>query len=377
MKLQPFLLDHWLDRFKNAGIRHDLAASTGPSWTLQGLLALTSEEERREVFESPLVYGVAEGREALRVGIAAMHGVAPEDVLVTTGASEALHILFFHAAEPGANVVVSAPGFPPTWTIPQGLGLKVRSYRLRHENAFRLDLDEVKRLVDDRTKLILVTSPHNPTGAVLDEGELQALGEIAAARGALLVADEVYHPIYLGTPLRTAAVRPDALIVGDFSKALCLSGLRLGYIIDRDPARRERWLNTRMHFTITSPTLSEALGVIALRHRETILARAGERVAKNAAALGRWAERLGGLVGLVPPRGGTTSFPWIEFADDSRPFAEALAQEGVLVAPGDCFGVPRHFRVGLGVAEDFETALAAMERAARRVAESRPVAART
>jgi aspartate/methionine/tyrosine aminotransferase len=376
MNLPPFLLDHWLDRYKNAGMRHDLAASTGPSWTLERLLANATDDERRAVSETPLVYGMAEGSEPLRAGIAAMHGVAPEDVIVTTGASEALHILYFNAAEPGANVVVSAPGFPPTWTIPQTLGLKVRSYRLRHENGFRLDLDEVRKLVDDKTKLLLVTSPHNPTGQVHDEKELAALAEIAAARGALLVMDEVYHPVYLGTPHRTAAVRPDALIVGDFSKALCLAGLRLGYLIDRDRGRRERWLNTRMHFTITSPTLSEVLGVVALRQRDAILARANERVAKNAAALGRWAERMKGLVGLVPPRGGTTTFPWIEFADDSRPFAEALAQEGVLVAPGDCFGVPRHFRVGLGVVEDMEAALQIVERVARRVAEAQPVAAR-
>jgi aspartate/methionine/tyrosine aminotransferase len=375
MKLSPFLLDQWLDRYKDAGIRHDIASSTGPWWSLKDLLALANEEEQREVFESPLVYGVAAGSEELRAQIAAMHGVAPEDVLVTTGGSEALHILFFHAAEPGANVVVSAPGFPPTWTIPQGLGLKVRSYRLRHENAFRLDLGEVKRLVDDRTRLLLVTSPHNPTGQVLDESEINALGEVAASHGALLVVDEVYHPLYLGTPHRTAAIRPDALIVGDFSKALCLSGLRLGYLIDRDKTRRERWLNTRMHFTITSPTLSEVLGTLALRHREKVLARAGERVAASASALGRWAERLQGLVGLVPPQGGTTAFPWLEFQGDSRPFAEALAEEGVLVAPGDCFGAPRHFRVGLGATDGFEEALQTVERVVRRVAESRSVAA--
>jgi aspartate/methionine/tyrosine aminotransferase len=376
MNLPPFLLDQWLDRHKNAGIRHDLAGSTGPSWTLESLLALASDAERRAVFESPLVYGMAEGREALRAGIAAMHGVAAEDVIVTIGASEALHILYFQAAEPGANVVVSAPGFPPTWTMPKALGLKVRSYRLRHENGFRVDLDEVRRLVDDRTKVLLVTSPQNPTGQVLDEKELAALGEIAASRGALLVADEVYHPLYLGTPHRTAAVLPEAVIVGDFSKALCLSGLRLGYLIDRNRERREGFLNTRMHFTIVSPTLSELLALLALRQRETILERANSRVAKNAATLVRWAKRQAGLFGLVEPRGGTTTFPWIEFADDSRPFAEALAREGVLVVPGDCFSAPRHFRIGLGTCEDFETALEITERVAKTVAETRPAAVR-
>jgi aspartate/methionine/tyrosine aminotransferase len=375
MKRGAFLLDEWLERHKHAGIRHDLASSTGPSWTLQELVAWAGEDERRELLEGPLVYCPAPGTDALRSGIAALHGVRPEEVLVTTGAAEALLILFFDAAAPGANVVVSAPGFPPTWTIPAALGLEVRSYRLRPENAYRIDLDEVRRLVDARTRLLLVTSPHNPTGAVLEEGELKELAGIAASAGALLVADEVYHPIYLGAGAQGSALRHGAVVVSDFSKAVCLSGLRLGYIVDRDPARLGRWLTARMHFTISSSSLGEALGVFGLRHREAILARARGRVSANAAAFARALERLRGLVEWVPPQGGTTAFPWLAFAEDSRPFAEALAAEGVLVVPGDCFSAPRHFRVGLGATDHFETALETLERVVRRFSAMGQVAA--
>jgi aspartate/methionine/tyrosine aminotransferase len=369
MKLPPFLLDEWLDRFKASGIRHDLASSTGPAFTLRELLEQVSEDDRRAVFDSPLVYCPAAGSEELRAAIAEMHGARTEDVIVTTGAAEALHILFFDAAEPGANVVVSAPGFPPTWTLPASLGLEVRRYHLRPENRFRIDLEEVGRLVDARTRLLLVTSPHNPTGAVLGETERRALAELAASRGALLVSDEVYHPLYYEAPGRTAASLPGTVVVGDFSKALCLSGLRLGYLIDRERDRRERWLGARMHFTITSTTLGEALGVIALKNRERIFSSAAARVAAGHAAFARSVERLSGLVGHVPLRGGTTAFPWLTFTHDSRPFAEALAAEGVLVAPGDCFDAPRHFRVGFGACEDMSAALPAFEGVVRRVAQ--------
>ena len=190
------------------------------------------------------------------------------------------------------------------------------------------------------------------------------------------MADEVYHPLYEGQPLPTAAAQPGAIVVGDFSKALCLSGLRLGYLIDRDRERRERWLRARMHFTITSPALSEALGLLALRNREKVLARARFRVAENRAAFTQTVERLRGLLAWVAPRGGTTAFPWLTFTEDSRPFAEALAAEGVLVAPGDCFGttpdVARHFRVGLGASDGFAEALPVLERVVRQVAETVP-----
>lgn len=376
MNLPPFLLDEWLDRYKTAGIRHDLAASTGPAWSLRELLDLAHEDERRAIFDDPLLYCAAAGGAGLRAEIAAMHGVTPEDVLVTTGAAEALHILFFDAASPGGNVVVSSPGFPPTWAIPQALGLEVRTYRLRPENAFRVDEEEISRLVDARTRLLLVTSPHNPAGATIETPQMRALADLAFARGALLVADEVYHPLYDGRPLPTAAAQPGAIVVGDFSKALCLSGLRLGYLIDRDPARRERWLRARMHFTITSPALSEALGLLALRNRDKVLSRAAARVAENRAAFAKTVGRLEGLVAWVAPRGGTTAFPWLTFTEDSRPFAEALAAEGVLVVPGDCFGttpdVARHFRVGLGASDGLAEALPVLERVVRQVAEAVP-----
>lgn len=165
-------------------------------------------------------------------------------------------------------------------------------------------------------------------------------------------------------------------MVGDFSKALCLSSLRLGYLIDRDPARRERWLRARMRFTITSPAFSEALGLLSLRNRETVPSRAGARVAKNRAAFAQMVESLSGLIAWVSPRGATTAFPWLTFTEDSRPFAEALAAEAVLVAPGDCFGttpeVARQFRVGLGVSDGFDEALPVLERVARQVAENVP-----
>jgi aspartate/methionine/tyrosine aminotransferase len=375
MKLPPFLLDQWLDRFKTSGIRHDLASSTGPTITFRELLEWASEDERRALFDSPLIYCPAAGSEELRAGIATMHGARTEDVIVTTGAAEALHILFFDAAEPGANVVVSAPGFPPTWTLPESLGLEVRRYHLRPENHFRIDLSEVSRLVDARTRVILVTSPHNPTGAVLGETEKLALADLAASRGALLVSDEVYHPLYYEALGRTAASLPGTIVVGDFSKALCLSGLRLGYLIDGDRARRERWLGARMHFTITSPTVSEALAVIALKNRDRIFSSAAARVAAGHAAFSRSIERLSGLIGHVPLRGGTTAFPWLTFTRDSRPFAEALAAEGVLVAPGDCFDAPHHFRMGFGASEDMSAALRVFEEVVRRVAQEAPARA--
>ena len=106
----------------------------------------------------------------------------PERVLVMTGASEALLVMFHLAAEPGANVVLPSPGFPANEDLAESLGLEVRHYMLRAKDSFQIDLDEVRKLVDRHTKFVLVNSPHNPTGAVLGEAEMEVLHDFCAER---------------------------------------------------------------------------------------------------------------------------------------------------------------------------------------------------
>ena len=152
--------------------------------------------------------------------------------------------LFFVAGEPGANVVVPTPSFAPFMEVPTALGVETRRYALRFENGFALDVDEIMRLTDARTKLILVNTPHNPSGALVDEDAIRALDAFAQRRGIPLVVDEVYHPIYHGAPARSAGEYSRATVLGDFSKSFSLPGLRIGWLLERDaeaaPRARER-----------------------------------------------------------------------------------------------------------------------------------------
>src|SRR5260221_292849 len=113
------------------------------------------------------------------------------------------------------------------------------AHRIRFGFKYRPGLDDPRRLLHRATRLLLVNSPHNPTGAVLSDEELQSLHDFCAERQILFVADQVYHPIYHGPQTGSAARLPCATVISDFSKALCLSGLRIGWIIDHDPGRRE------------------------------------------------------------------------------------------------------------------------------------------
>lgn len=354
MRLSPFHLDEWLERHERSA-RYNLAASTGPTWTIDELLRLMSDEEKERFYHSPLSYCPGNGHDSLRQELGSMYGVSFEKVQVVTGASEALHALFFLAAEPDANVVVPRPSFPPFEDIPRAYGLELRYYDLRHDEAFRLDVAAVESLCDRNTKLVLVNSPHNPTGATVTDEDWVRLGDHCSRNGIQLVADEVYHPIYHGTDAsehRSAAELVDATVIGDFSKAFSLPGLRLGFILDRDRKRREEYWNVRAHFTISNNTPGELLAETAVNHRETIFSRAREIARDNLTLLDEWFAEQEDSLEWVRPRGGLTAFPRLKHAETSRPFCEAAAERGVLLVPGDCFGMPEHFRLGLAACSD-------------------------
>ena len=351
MQLKPFLLDMWLDRYEH-GIEFNLAASTGPRWTLSEILNLASEEERQRFLNHNLVYSRPAGAEGLRAAIADMQGVSVDSVQVVTGASEALLILMWLAAESGANVILPQPGFTTFSALPESLRLEIRYYAVRKENDFRIDIDEIKQLADRNTKLILVNSPHNPTGATVSDADLDSLHEFASSRGIQLVSDEVYHPIYHGQATKSAARLPHATVIHDFSKAFPLSGVRTGWMIEHDPKRRERYWNARAYFSISNNTAGEMLAEIAMSNRNIVLGKTQETATRNLRQLDTFMREHRETLGWIPPRGGMTAFPWLITGENSRAFCQAAAEHGILLAPGDCFDVPSHFRLGFAAITD-------------------------
>src|ERR1700678_413303 len=351
MQLKPFLLDIWQDAYEH-GIEFNLATSTGPSWTLNEILGLAKDEERERFLNQKIVYSRPAGAESLRYAIAEMHGVDADAVQVVTGASEALLILMWLAAEPGANVILPQPGFTTFSALPEALRLETRYYKVRKENGFRIDVDEVKKLADQNTKLILVNSPHNPTGATISDAELDSLHEFTSSRGIQLVSDEVYHPIFHGQPTKSATRLSHATVIHDFSKAFPLSGVRTGWMIEHDPKRRKDYWTARSYFSITNNTAGEFLAELAMRHRDAVLGRTQKVASENLQMLGRFMSEHQETIGWIPPRGGMTAFPWLVSGEDSRSFCQAAAEQGILLAPGGCFHGPSHFRLGFGAVSD-------------------------
>jgi aspartate/methionine/tyrosine aminotransferase len=256
------------------------------------------------------------------------------------------------AAEPGANVILPQPGFTTFSALPESLRLETRYYTVRKENGFRIDVEEVKKLADRNTKLILINSPHNPTGATISDAELDSLHEFTSSRGIQLVSDEVYHPIFHGRPTKSAARLPHATVIHDFSKAFPLSGVRTGWMIEHDPTRRKEYWTARAYFSITNNSAGEFLAELAMRHRDAVLGRTQKVASENLRQLGRFMSEHQETISWIPPRGGMTAFPWLVSGENSRAFCQAAAEQGILLAPGDCFDAPPHFRLGFAAESD-------------------------
>lgn len=359
MELPPFMLDRWLSAhdFATPPIAYNLASSTGPRWSVADLCALG--DGPLDIGDCVLSYAPPEGSLPLREAVARFHATTPDSVITTTGASEALSILLCLAARPGANVVLPDPGYPAYAAMAGAWGLDSRFYRLDRTDAFAQRADAVLAAVNGDTVAVMVNTPHNPTGSVMSRGEIAVLAAALETRGIPLLVDEVYHPLYFDAPQMSAAGIANVVVLSDMSKALSLPGLRMGWIIDADPARRRRIIDARSYFTISSSPLLERLAAHALRHSAAIVGRLDHVAAANLAQLDALAAGSAGRLGWVRPQGGTTAFPWLADGRDSRPLCEALAGRGVLLAPGDCFGHPAHMRVGLTQqADGFDRAVA-------------------
>jgi aspartate/methionine/tyrosine aminotransferase len=349
MHLPPFLLDHWLaaHEFATPPIRYNFASSAGPPWTLGELMALGGESG--SAFDAlRLSYAPPQGCRELRDLIARFYDVDSDWVLTTTGASEALSSVMCLAAEPGATILLPFPMFPAFASVAQAWGFHVETYSLDRRDGFIQTAERILSKVTDKTKLVLVNTPHNPTGAVMSATDIQRLAAALAEREIPLLVDEVYHPLYFGTPTSSAVKIPNTIVVGDCSKAFSLPGLRIGWVIDRDAARRERLIDIRSYLTISGSPLTEAVAVHALRHIDRILKRVDDAAQNNLKALDQFMRLHSDRFGWVTPQGGTVAFPWRLDGQTSRPMCEQLARAGVLFAPGDCFSMPEHFRIGFG-----------------------------
>ena len=305
-----------------------------------------------------LQYGDHLGKPQLREILAAEAGVDPDDVMLTVGAAGALFIIASSLLEAGDEIVVCFPNYTTNLETPRILGADIRRFDLRFEDGFRMDMDALADLVTERTRLISLTTPHNPSGTVLRESELRRAVEIAEGVGAKLLVDETYRGLsFVGTPPAAASLSPSAISVSSLSKTWGLPGLRLGWILCKDPELKETFLAAKEQIHISTSVLDEEVAWRYMANRVVHLERIRGLVGERFDIV---REFMAGqsVLEWVQPEGGVIAFPRLVGDPDVDRFYDVLQNEySTWVGPGHWFGMDRRFmRIGYGWPENDELA---------------------
>jgi aspartate/methionine/tyrosine aminotransferase len=283
--------------------------------------------------------------------IAHRYGVEPRNVVLAHGTSMANHLACAALVEAGDHVLIERPVYDPLVAVPRYLGCEIGFFERREEDGYALDVARVEEAVTQRTRLVILSNLHNPTGALLNRANLESLAELADRRNVHVLVDEVYLEWIYGTgkdpEIRSAInVSPRFVTTRSLTKVFGLAALRAGWILaEGELAAKIRRLNGLFASSMSHP--AERLAARTFEHAKTLLERQRKRVARNRSVVAKFIESQPGL-SWVPPDAGTVGFVRLE-AGTVDELVERLLAKDSLVTPGRFFGVSDHFRIGFGM----------------------------
>jgi aspartate/methionine/tyrosine aminotransferase len=380
VKIEAFALERWMTRHETS-VSYDLAESGIEPLRLADLLEWEAADEYasatlERLLNLSLGYSEARGTLALRSAIAATYAACDaENILVTTGAIEANYLLFNVLLETGDHVIAPYPAYQQLFSVPRAIGCDVSMWAIGPDTGYRYDVDALERLLRPSTQLIVVNTPHNPTGAMLSSRELQRVYALAESVGATVLGDEAYRWLSVpnGEPFAPPMFEygPRGISVGTVSKPFGLPGIRIGWIA-ADPALIAECWAARDYISLSPGKLNDAIAQLAFKHRHRILERNAAIITENLSSATTWIGRSAEMLSWTPPGGGLLALLRYNLPIDSLELADLLATEyGVMLAPGSVFGLERHLRIGIGQAPPvFRAGLAAASRGFERVAAS-------
>lgn len=371
----PFELERYFAEHEFSA-RRLLCTSDCESMPVKALLALEPDAEER-LLSTWLGYTESRGSPSLRGDIASLYpSLGADDILVHSGAEEAILNFFLAMARPDRPVIVAMPCYQSLAEVPRALGARVVPWRLRPEGGrWILDPDELAGLLSANAgrgsgakdpPIVAINVPHNPTGALPSRGEFERILSICRIYGAVLLSDEVYRCLETDPGDRLPAaceVYENAVSLSVLSKAWGLAGLRIGWLASGRGDILDSVATMKDYNSICASAPSETLAGIALRHADELAARNRAICSGNLERFSRFFDKWSDFFEWIPPRGSSVAFPRLKKSaatkrwsaeDGGGPDAgilasELLAERGVLLLPGSAYAYdPAHFRIGLG-----------------------------
>ena len=350
MKIEPFELERWQSVWEN---KVELNISESGVHPLTTAELVPDVEQLKKILDVQQLYPQTNGSEELRTRIAELYpGAKMENVLVTSGGSEANYVSTWGLIEPGDEVLFMMPNYMQIAGLARGFGATVKSLWLRESLDWGINVDDLPRLVTAKTKIIAICNPSNPTGAVLREDMRAAILAAAEKVGAWVISDEVYRGAEFDGEM-TATMwggYERVLATAGLSKAYSLPGLRTGWVVGPVKIIEKLW--SYHDYTSISPSmLTDRLASAALEpaRRAWILNRTREAVRANYPALQKWLADRGDIFSHVAPKAGAIAWAGLRDGRDSAKMAEELrVQKGVLLVAGEQMGMESFVRFGFG-----------------------------
>ena len=363
MQLTPFKLERYFARYE-FNVKYLLCSSDCESLSVGDLLAFEPEADEG-LKRHWLGYTESSGAPSLRQEISRIYtGIQPEQVLVHSGAEEAIFLFMNAVLQPGDHVVVHWPCYQSLFEVAKSIGCKVTFWEARPQNKWALDLDELKRSLRANTRAIIVNMPHNPTGTLMPQTDYRALNVLAQENGIILFSDEVYREMEYDPADRLPSacdINPSAVSLGVMSKAYGLAGLRIGWIATHNAPVYARMAAFKDYTTICCSAPSEYLSELALRHRGQIAGRNLQIIHDNLSLLDAFFAARADRFEWARPKAGPIAFPRLIGENVEQFCHQLVTSSGVLLLPGTMYDHPgNHFRLGFA-RKNMPQALAQLE----------------
>lgn len=286
------------------------------------------------------------GYEPLVEAIASRYGVNPENVATAVGCSGANFLALAALVDAGDDVLLEKPGYDPLAAAATMLGARLIRFERRFEDGWRLDPDRIERALTPRTRAVLLSSPHNPSGVPASPHDLRELGRLASERGFTVIVDEVYLDLASSGHAPAATLSPAFVSTNSLTKAYGLASLRCGWSL-ASPEITEKIRRARDAVDVWSPIPADRISVVAFRNIDRLAERARRLLARNAPLVREFFDSRVELECV--PSSATIAFPRFCDGRNASPFIERVFRErSVAVVPGSFFDSPSHFRISFG-----------------------------
>ena len=353
MRIPLFAMERMQSTWENL-VDYNLSESGVHPMRLEELVE--DPTDRSGLLGQELVYPQSNGTVELRERVAAMYpGATADHVEVTNGGSEANFVTMWHLVEPGDEVVSMVPNYGQTLGLAEAFGGTLKPWPLRLSadgRRWHIDVDELRRLVTDKTRLVILCNPNNPTGARIPASDLDAICQVAGTVGAWVLSDEIYRGAELdGVETPSVWGRYERVIItSGLSKAYGLPGLRIGWIVSAPQVVATTW-GYHDYTTIGPGTLSDRLARIALQPamRAKILARTRRILLTNLPVITGWLDAHAERFSYALPDAGAIVYMRYHDAINSSVLVDRLRiEKSLLIVPGDHFGMDGYLRIGFG-----------------------------